>query len=67
MERISANLLRGDKIIFLEELVALAKEGKSVCFRHGMIGVWIVRPAAFMVHWSVAMLSEVAIFKTIKQ
>lgn len=64
MEKITKNIGKGEQISDLKELIWLAHEGKSIVVR-GAWGYW-VKPAAFMIHWSLCQLSRLQLFYSIK-
>lgn len=65
MSKISNNVWLGGLIIDLNELPRLANEKKSVVISRGMAGAYIIRPAAFIVQWSIAMIMNQKIYYAI--
>ena len=64
MEKVSKNICKGGRIDDLNELVKLAKARKSVVVISGC-GTY-VRPAAFMIHWPLAMILRHSIYYAIR-
>lgn len=64
MKMASKNIAIGEPVPNLNELIRLANEGKSVVVR----GAWscYVKPAAFMIHWPLALLSRMEFHYSIK-
>ncbi len=65
MEMISKNIGKGPPIKDLRELLVLANEKKSAIVCLGQ-NTMFVRPAAWLVHWSLQRLSNVSIFHSVK-
>ena len=62
--KVSKNISKGRQINDLNELVRLALAKQSVVVQRG---TWFqVRPAAFLVHWSICQLVRVKLFYSIK-
>lgn len=64
MEMVTKNIGKGEPINDLRELVRLAEEKKSIIMRLGWN--WYVRPAAFMINWSLGQLAKMQFFYSIK-
>jgi hypothetical protein len=64
MEMVTKNIGKGEPISDLTELIRLAREKKSVVIRGGW-GCY-VRPAAFMINWSLGQLAKMQFFYSIK-
>jgi hypothetical protein len=63
MKKISKNCYLGEEITDMRQLVDLSKERKSIAFNLGTHT--FIRPAAFVIHWSVAMISRFKIYHVI--
>jgi hypothetical protein len=63
MEMVTKNIGKGEPINDLRELVRLANEKKSII----VYGGWgcYVRPAAFMINWSLGQLAKMRFFYSI--
>lgn len=62
--RISKNYLRGERVVDLRVLLYMAQQKESVCVRIGTHH--FIRPAAFMINWSLAMLLKAEMYYIIK-
>lgn len=63
--RVSKNIHKGGRITDLNQLIAMAKDKKAVIVVLG--GHHFIRPAAFMINWSVAQLSKTQLFYAIHE
>ena len=64
MEMVTKNIAQGEQLPTLDELVRLAREGKSVVV--GSPYYRYVRPAAFMIRWPLFHLVPLKFYYTIK-
>lgn len=64
MKMVSKNIAVGEPISNMDELLRLADEGKSVVV-HGAWGYY-VKPAAFMIHWPLALLGRMKFHYSVK-
>lgn len=62
--QVTKNILRGDRIKDVTELVNLAKERKSVVV--SQFGRYYVRPAAFIMNWSILQVSTIELYHSVK-
>lgn len=62
--KVSKNISRGDLIKNPADLYSLSVQNKSVVVQYSG-GYW-VKPAAFMIHWSVAKLLGVKLYHAVK-
>ncbi len=62
--KITENIERGERITSLDFLMTLARQRKSVVVYVG--GGHFVRPAAFIVNWSLAMVDRMKFYHAIK-
>ena len=59
MIQISKNCYRGKAIKNPQELMELALSKKSVCIKHGLAPSYFIRPASFMINWSVCQIMRI--------
>jgi len=63
--KVSKNIYKGGQITDLNEIKKLAEEKKSVVIA-GAFGYW-VKPAGWVMHWSLAMILRFKIFYAVKE
>lgn len=62
--RISKNYIRGERIVDLRVLIYMAQKKESICL---VIGTGnYIRPAAFIINWSLAMLVKAEMYYILK-
>jgi hypothetical protein len=63
--QVTANIIAGDEITDLRDLMKIWKEGKSVAV-FNQYRFWYVRSAGFMAMWPLAQLANMRFFHTVK-
>lgn len=68
--KISKRCYLGERLSDLNELLELARDKKSIAYSPGndkyLKPIWFIRPASWMVHWSLAKLANTVLYKVEK-